>query len=171
MIPNTLIDYHEDKGHGAHYFSPTGESVKINVVVFSDYCSGQVTLSSPDLGSLEDLKSHMERDAQGCRDLLHLSGGELLHIKCSYHVTHYKFTPAGAPILDPADSLSYIKNVLNGKAKTIKKLSPYTTHKTLGCHVSPSGNNCFTALKTKSTKLGKMIYLSDCNSRESRAFY
>ena len=172
VILNTLICCHETQGNGAVYFDPTGNiAVKINVLGFVDDCSGQVTFSDLDSKVLEILKTKMQTDAQLWRDLLHVSGGELSHIKFSYHVTHYQFTHTGAPVLDTTDDLSPIQITINNEIQTIKKLSPYKTHKTLGCYACPAGKNGFDELKLKSTTLGKMLFSSDCSHHESWTFY
>jgi hypothetical protein len=66
-------------------------------------------------------------------DLLNVSGGELSISKCTYHFTYYNFTPAGIPVLTDDQNIP-ISVLINGENKTVKRLSPYKTHKTLGCH-------------------------------------
>ena len=145
VILNALITCHEEKGNGALYYDINGKiAVKINVLGFVDDCSGQTTFNDMDEQVLDVLKDKMQVDAQLWRDLLYVSGGELSHIKCSYHVTHCQFTHTGEPILDTTDDLAPIQITLNDEVKTIKKLSPYKTHK---IHEHVLGFACLTGLK------------------------
>ena len=139
VILNTLITCHEKIGNGAKYFEPNGDiAVKINVVGFVDDCSGQVTFDNCDTEILEILKNKMQIDAQLWRDLLHVSGGELSHIKCSYHVTHYKFTHTGAPVLDTTDDLTPIQVIINQQQQNIKKLSQQVIFSGINKHMGHS---------------------------------
>jgi hypothetical protein len=117
------------------------------------------------------LINRMIKDAQLWRDLLSVSGGELSATKCTYHFTHYNFTASGAPFLSDTPKLNPITINMNNSAVTIKKLSPYTPHKTLGCYKSPSGNNNYKALKQKSDVLGQAIWGSNCSPREVWTYY
>lgn len=172
VILNTLLHCHDLHGHGAIYYNPDAtKSTKFNVVGFVDDCSSQVTSPNPGITNIDALLQVMQQDAQLWRDLLFVSGGEFSHIKCSYHVTKFIFSDSGEPALDTTDDLPTININISGTPTPIKKLSPYSTHKTLGCHVAPSGNNGLKIMKKKSNTLALMLNMSDCTHRESWTFY
>ena len=157
----------------AHSILPPNRecSVKINVLGFVDDCSGQTTLDPCTGETLHDLLQKMEKDIQFWRDLLYVSGGELSHSKCTYHVTCYTFMKSGSPILSHTPERPPLTITLEDKPHVIKKLSPVTPHKMFRCYASPSGNKGKDILKLKSNALGLMLHSSSYSHHESWVFY
>ena len=172
VILNHLMECHDELSHGASYTNYTADnSIKINVVGFVDDCSCQVNNHGDQLVSNATLLSLMAREAQMWRDLLQVSGGELSPNKCSYHFTYYSFSSSGTPCLTvPSNDPSIVLQLKNA-SQVIRHLSPFSTHKTLGCYKSPSGNNEFKLLKSKSDTIGSAIWGSSCTKREVWTYY
>jgi hypothetical protein len=91
--------------------------------------------------TMEELLGLMHHDAQLWNDLLWASGGLLELPKCSYRYIHFQFSPQGKPSMvtgrfEPA----FVMRDSNHQEVRIQQLSVEETHKTLGCHKDPVGN-------------------------------
>ena len=89
------------------------------------------------------LLARAQADAQQWNDLLCCSGGALEIPKCPYHLAHYGFTAAGAPVpraMPAAQTQVSIQEPFTQQPTPLKYLSPYTARKTFGCYKSPSNN-------------------------------
>ena len=96
----------------------------------------------PEPAPLHHYANLATHDAQHWNDILQLSGRALEDSKGLYHFIYYEFTRTGQPVLkggtfDPAILIRFN----NSTAPTsIKQLSAYTSHKTLGVYKNPDGN-------------------------------
>jgi hypothetical protein len=144
LISSRLFDTHTARAHGATFFSPDRTlQFQIFMIGFVDDCNGCVNdFVNPD----QSPKVILERataDAQLWKHLLCCSGGALKIPKCAYHLAHFGFSAAGAPILQtlkPQQQEVQIQECSNSLPTPMKYLPPNVARKTLGCYKSPSAN-------------------------------
>ena len=98
FISCKLFQAYDTKANGITFSSPNGDiSLRISIIGFVDD-STCITGGKPE-GTLQELLTRMEADAQLWNDLLWSSGGKLELPKCSYHVVYYDFEPSGVPVM------------------------------------------------------------------------
>ena len=143
VVSSILFRCYTKRAHGARFESPD-RSVCIDLfrVGFVDDTCGYVNTFCLDVPSTPTaLKELLRHDAQLWSDLLWKSGGELELLKCTYHVSHYKFAADGTPYLACGQVGPSIQ-VMTGDGtslQTVPSRSVYNAYKTLGCYKSPSG--------------------------------
>jgi hypothetical protein len=177
FISNTLFDCFDAKAHGAIFESPDKSiSVRLFMVGFVDDTTCQVNdfLDDTQPPICHTLKK-MEHDAQWWNDLLWAASGDLELPKCTYHVLYYMFTPSGSPILAPNNSSAMIQIRKGDRTGTqsVKQLSPFSAHKTLGHYKEPSGNQTAqqTALRKKCEDYCELLRCGPLNHTEAWTFY
>ena len=114
-------------------------------------------------------------DTEQRNDMLQLSGGALEDSKCSYHFIYYEFTQNGQPVLkggtfDPAILIRFNNN---NTPTSLKQLSAYTSHKTMGVYQNPDGNTtaAFQVLKEKNAIHTKTASCSPLTHMDAWAYY
>lgn len=117
----------------------------------------------------------LTHDSQLWSDLLWKSGGALELPKCLYHFWHYDFTPIGRPFLE-GGQIGPDVNVSTGdrtKIETVPSKSAYESHKTLGYHKSPCGNQTkqYSELKKKCDDHARIISTSAMTRQEAWTYY
>ena len=157
VILNLFIDTHEKNNTGTIYISPNNQDqLKINILDFVDDCLYQVV--NPDSKSKSQFLRFMNRDTQLWRDLLYITGGGLFFSKYIYYFIFYIFISQNIPVLNNKSISDNIFIEIFTEFISIKRLSPYTPHKTLGYYKSLSGHNILKKLKTKNNIKDLVLY-------------
>ena len=140
FVCSALFDAFEARAHGAHFTTYNGATkVRIYMIGFVDDCSQRVNMFDTEpQPSFSLLLQRMERDAQLWNDLLWSSGGALEHSKCSFHLISSKWTSDGQPFLNGDTCDHEIPLHHSHRITTVRQMSNYKTHKTLGCYVNPA---------------------------------
>ena len=180
FLSSTLFDCYDSKATPATYSNPSNTiKVTIGIAGFVDDCNGQ-TNKFVDDGSTQTtnvILRQAQNNAQIWTDLLSASGGALEVSKCSCHVMQYKFTPQGAPSLVPSfQSDSAQLNVwdpIANETQTLKLLSVYDAHKTLGHYKEPAGHQKeqFRQLQNKSNETTAFLWSCPLTRAEAWTFY
>ena len=143
-ISSVLFDVHETQDCGASFYSPDETiAVQLYMIRFVNDTSGSTSdFFLPEPAPLHHYTNLATHDTQRWNDILQLSGGALEDSKCSYHFMYYEFTRNGQPVLkggtfDPAIEICFNNN---NTPNSLKQLSAYTSHKTLGVYKNPDGN-------------------------------
>ena len=149
-------------------------SVSLSMVGFVDDRTGQTnSFINNDQSRPKLLCNIMQLDAQLWNDLLWLSGGKLELSKCFYHHIHLKFADDGSATMkaghfgQPVTLHNELEEVVTIPAKSV-----YQSHKTLGHHKSPAGNNStqLRILRASSNAFAKLVSTSPCNRIDSWFF-
>ena len=144
LISSRLFDAHAARAYGATFFSPDRSlQLQMFMIGFVDDSNACVNDFANPNQSPTVLLQRATADAQLWNDLLCCSGGALEIPKCAYHLAHYDFSAAGAPVLKTLplqqDAVK-IREPSKLDPTSLKYLSPYVARKTLGCSKSPSTN-------------------------------
>ena len=81
----------------------------------------------------------MNRNTQFWCDLLYITERELFFNKYIYYFIFFNFISQDIPILDPNPFSDNIEIEISTDSIPIKRLNPFTPHKTLGYYQYPSG--------------------------------
>jgi hypothetical protein len=176
LICSTLFDCFETQAYGASYESVDGDTtIRLFMAGFVDDNAGQVNLFGDNVPPLpETLLAMMQHDGQLWADILRESGGDLELPKCSYHFIFYDFLQSGTPIHKSGRVGPELKlRDGNGNSVAIQWKSNFTSHKTLGCHIEPRGNQEGTKehLRNKMNEFHRVLVSSALNRREAWTFY
>ena len=147
FLSSALFDSYDQVSTPAQYHTASTDfTATLWMVGYVDDCNGQTNAFHLDgsQSTLDTLVHQTQHNAQVWSDILYSSGGSLEVSKCSCHILQWKFTPQGAPFL--VAEHPHFKNALNvqdrhlNQAKTLKVLSVFEAHKTLGHYKEPMGN-------------------------------
>ena len=142
-VSSTLFDCHVLKAHGALFTSPDQSlSVTLYMMGFVDATSNRTNFFQAKVQpTMEELLRMMQHDAQLWNDLLWASGGALELPKCSYHHIRFDFDTVGRPHMKEGQfgPNLVIRDAASNEV-VIQQLSASQSHKNLGCHKSPIGN-------------------------------
>ena len=86
---------------------------------------------------MEQAQENLQRHV----DYVRVTGGCFALDKCSFYHVKYKFKNGHPQVENNTENRSKMIIRQNGQLQEIKKLEPDEEHKTLGCYVSPTGNN------------------------------
>ena len=148
------------------------------MIGFVDDSNGQVNAiydnESP--SSLQELLTKARANAMEWSYLLQATGGALELSKCSYHVSFWKFSIQGAPVLSNVSKEIPLLQVLHpqsGRTQTLQYLPPSVAHKTLGHYKEPMGlqKMQFRMLKEKSDKITEFIWPTHFTREEAWTYY
>ena len=161
VVSSILFKCYSKRAFGARFESPD-RSICVDLfrVGFVDDTCGYVNQFCLDIPSdPAHLLKLLTHDAQLWSDLLWKSGGSLELLKCTYHLSFYKFATDGTPYLQcgqvgpPVE----VKTGDSSCIQTIPSRSAYNAYKTLGCFKSPSG--------TQATQLKDLTHKCDRHAR------
>jgi hypothetical protein len=101
-----------------------------------------ITNNGEEWETVKDIIIRTQHDAQLWNDLLRATGGALNLDKCFAQALAFQFGMNGAPVIAPADPNLTItlQDRLYNKEVTIKPISPYKTHRSLGTEQGTSKN-------------------------------
>ena len=147
FLSSALFDSYDQVSTPAQYYTPSMEpTATLGMIGYVDDCNGQTNAFHLDgsQSTVDKLVHQTQHNAQVWSDILYSSGGVLEVSKCSCHILQWKFTPQGAPYLVAEhphfkDAIRVQDRQLN-QTKHLKVLSVYESHKTLGHHKEPMGN-------------------------------
>jgi hypothetical protein len=135
LISSRRFDAHAATAYGATFSSPDRSlQLQIFMIGFVDDSNACVNDFHNTDQSPNTLLARAQADAQQWNDLLCCSGGALEIPKCPYHLAHYGFTAAGAPVLKAmpaAHTPVSIQESFTQQSTPLKYLSPYTARKPL----------------------------------------
>jgi hypothetical protein len=177
IISSVLFSCHQDQGHGAYFCTPDQEmSVSLSMIGFVDDSTGQAnSFVQNDQSQPELLRAIMQLDAQLWNDLLWLSGGLLELSKCSFHHIHFDFAPDGTSMMRSGKfgAPLQVHDERTNSLVTIPAKSVFQSHKTLGHHKAPAGNNStqLKVLRACSDSTAKLVSTSPCNRMDSWYYY
>ncbi|KAI2491614.1 hypothetical protein MHU86_22931 [Fragilaria crotonensis] len=162
----------------AVYRDPSGEEeVTLGITGFVDDCGSQITDQGSPSASPGDILQGVQYNAQLWTNLLSASGGALEISKCSCHVVQWQFSQNGSPVFKPVVQTSSIKvevtDPITNVTHSVKLLSPYQAHKTLGHHKDPAGTQQaqFRELKAKSDEITKFMWSYPLSRSEAWTYY
>ena len=124
--------------------------------------------------TMEEILRLMHHDAQLWNDLLWASGGLLELPKCSYHHIHFQFISQGKPsMIKGRFGPNFVMRDANQEEVRIKQLSVNKSHKTLGCHKDPVGNQIkqLQVLQENCLDFAKVIQSNVLSRYDSTIFY
>ena len=177
VISSVLYDCYEERAHGALFETVDRTvSIRLYMVGFVDDANGQTNdFANPIQPSPEKLNEMSRHDVQLWNDLLWRMGGLLELPKCSYHHIRYQFAFNGNPVLmgGKVGPPIMLQSTPDSDPAELKCLSGYSSHRTLGYHKAPAGNQrtAFSKLKTKSDQMGKDLRSGPVTRRESWLCY
>ena len=174
---SVLFDVYETQACRVSFYSPDKTiTVKLYMIGFVDDTSGSTNdFLLPEPAPLHHYANLATHDPQCWNNILQLSGRALKDSKCSYHFMHYGFTRTGQPVLKGGTFDPAILNRFNNNTTptSLKQLSAYTSHKTLGVYKNPDGNTtaAFRVLKEKNTIRTKTASHSPLTHMDNWAYY
>jgi hypothetical protein len=176
FVSSTLFDCHELKAHGAVFSTPDRQTtIKLCMMGFVDDTSNRTNhFELNNQPTMEELIMLMQHDAQIWNDILRSSGGELELSKCTFHHIRFTFDYKGRPSLIPGKFSPNLRlRNTQGEHIQIQQLANTDSHKLLGCHKSPEGDQKaqFAAIRDKCKEFAKTINNSPLDRHESAVFY
>jgi len=175
FISSALYDAYESKANGATFKSFDGkDEINMGIVGFVDDCTQMVNDFSahpqPDEVQLIRMMTH---DSQLWNDLLWTTGGSLELPKCSFQLIRTNWSPKGEPFLQGGADAPALEVHNAAHDINIQQTGNYTSRKTLGVHLNPSGKmkTQLAVLKTKSEKFQLCVRANILTRREAIMFF
>jgi hypothetical protein len=163
-VSSRAFDAYESKAHGATFVSPDRKhKLQVYIAGFVDDTNASTNDFEAPVQDPMKILQMAQDDAQVWNDLLYRTGGALEVSKCQFHIAHFEFTIAGAPVMtafDPATARIEVDESGETQALANVKYLPATTpRKSLGCYKSPAGT-CSTqiaAIRKKAVKKSSLV--------------
>ena len=107
--------------------------------------------------------------------ILTATGGKLELPKCFFYVVQWKFNEQGIPApadIPPAHNKIQLRDQITHSLDSIPIKSIHTPHRTLGAHISPTGNQAdqINALRTKAMEMTQILHRARFSSTETLTF-
>ena len=180
LLSSTLFDCYDSVSRPAVYPMPNGEPpVIVSMTGFVDDCNSQTNLFHEDGSSatVKKLVDNSQLNVQGWNDLLSASGGALEPTKSLFQIMQFQSSMQGAPVLIGSHK-EYLNAIVvqdryGPELTTLKLLSAYTAHKTLGHFKEPAGTQAeqYKQLKKKSDETTAFLWKCPLDRLEAWTYY
>ena len=176
FLSSILYDSYDGNAFKACYSFPDKSSnIELGMIGFVDDSNGQTNRFLEDENDLsrQSVIQQVKANAQLWSNLLSTSGGALELTKCSYHVMAWQFSGRGSPVLI-SDPNKYggvqVTDSTTGQERTLKYLSPYAAHKTLGHYKEPAGTQKEQYRKLKNKSDTSVDFMRTCTLTREEAW-